>query len=398
MGGHADDLTGDLAGDPFGLLPGGSWASAQDGAAELLLETLAGETDGPPPDRSDGGAVSGDICAACACPLIIRELCYECPQCHAVREAADYADVQPQSVASEAGDGALRGRLRVVGAESAWFQPDLDRTNPGDYCEMQKKTTYAELRRLNEEYRGRGGNPFPLNVLSDVAETYNVIQQMSVKRSMMKRSILSALLFHACISRGFTRTKAEVAEFAKLRNHGIARGDDYIRSVDEDRGLAGLDMNHPRLFPHIETTFSELELEGPGVPTLRAAVCAIVRRADAELVGIRSVLRSKVIASTCEVLVRAESRRPLSARPPLSQTLATVASRCGIRRHTIVRFRRELADYHSVFADIYAAHGLPSERIEHLDTRPPAALSSARTPARKKAPAPATGPAGSAPS
>ena len=362
--------------DPYGILaacavPGGS-GGAPDFASQLL-ETLAHGALYPNAlERTavGGGARPGDFCAECHCALIVRELQYECPSCHALQEAADYSDVQPVSVATEAGEGALRGRLRVVGADSAWFQPDLDRTNPGEYSETQKKTTYAELRRLNEEYRGRGGNPFPLNVLSDVAENYNVIQQTSVKRSMMKRSILSALLFHACISRGFTRTKTEVAEFAKLRNHGIARGDDYIRMVNEDTGLAGLDMNLPRLEPHVATTFSELELEGDAYASLRAAVSETVRRANERLVGIRSVLRSKVISTTCEVLIRGRDHL-LRLEPERSPPgVAEVVSRCGIRKHTISRFRQELRDYHSVFADIYLAHGLSADPIEEIEASP----------------------------
>ena len=333
--------------DPYGILAACAVSGGSGGApdfASQLLETLAHGALYPNAlERTavGGGAQPGDFCAECHCALIVRELQYECPSCHALQEAADYSDVQPVSVATEAGEGALRGRLRVVGADSAWFQPDLDRTNPGEYSETQKKTTYAELRRLNEEYKGRGGNSFPLNVLSDVAENYNVIQQTSVKRSMMKRSILSALLFHACISRGFTRTKTEVAEFAKLRNHGIARGDDYIRMVSEDTGLAGLDMNLPRLEPH-----------------------------DERLVGIRSVLRSKVISTTCEVLIRGRDHL-LRLEPERSPPgVGEVVARCGIRKHTISRFRQELRDYHSVFADIYLAHGLSADPIEEIEASP----------------------------
>jgi hypothetical protein len=365
---------GMAADDPYGILAGASCLGAA-GAEAQLLETLARGAYVPlAPPPAPEGASPGDCCEECGCALEVIDLHYECPNCHALMSAADYGDVQPVSVSQEAGEGALRGRLRVVGADAGWYQPDMDRNNPGEYSETQKKTTYAELRRFNEEFRNRGGNPFPLNVLSDVADRYNIIQQRSVKRSAMKRNILSALLVHCCIDHGFTRTKAEAAEFAKLRSHGIARGDDYIREVDEDVGLNGLDMNRDRLDPEITTTFCKLELGGEECAAFRAATRALVRHAEASLIGIRSVLRSKVIATTCEVLVRARVSDGQRAEGPALPSPAEVIEKCKIRKHTISRFRQELADHHSLFAPVYAAHGLtaaPIAEVEAATLAPP---------------------------
>ena len=229
----------------------------------------------------------------------------------------------------------------------------MDRTNPGESSEQQKKTTYAELLRFNREYESRGGNPFPKDVLQDVAESYYVVQQDSVKRSMMKKGILAALVFHTCISRGFTRTRAEAAEFAKLPNHGIARGDDFLRSIDEDKGL-DINMNEDRLRPHIVTTFALLDLRDECYEPLREAVAEIVQIADAGSIGFRSVMRSKVTATTAEVL----------RRKGMAFSAQDVASKCRIRIHTINRFLNELAEYHSHFEETYRTHGLDSSRSE----------------------------------
>ena len=91
----------------------------------------------------------------------------------------------------------------------------------------REKNIYLELLKFNQEYVNRGGNPFPSNVLQDVADNYSIIQQNTVKRNMTKKNLFAALIFHTCISRGFTRSTSEAAEFAKLHTHGIARGDDY---------------------------------------------------------------------------------------------------------------------------------------------------------------------------
>ena len=269
-------------------------------------------------------------------------MAYECPSCHAISETAGGL---PAKTAES--PRALRGRLRVVGLGAGWFQPDLDRTNPGETSEAQKKSTFQELVQYNQDYKSRGGNPFPLNVLQNVAENYYIIQQKSVRRNMMKRSILAALVFHMCIHHGFTRTRAEAAELLQHSTHGIARGDDYLRSIDEDFGLE-IDMNSDRLHPHITSTFAQLSFAEDGL--LRAAIAEIVEVAELKHIGLSSVLRSKVIATTFEVLLRQDKKKP--------PTIEEVSLKCGIRKHTIRRFRSQLRAFHSHFKQVYLRFSL----------------------------------------
>lgn len=373
--------------DPYGIL---AKAAGPSGSAESLrcqlLEALAQNVAGPAPlSTRPEGARPGDRCPECDCTLEQVELHYECPTCLAWQPAADYSDVQPVSVSKEAGEGALRGRLRVVGAEAGWYQPDMDRNNPGVYSEVQKKTTFAELRRLNDEYRIRGGDPFPINVLSHVADNYNIIQRHCVKRSTLKRNILSALMVHCCISEKFTRTKADAAEFAKLSGHGIARGDDFIRMIDEDVGLNGLDLNFPRLGPETATVFHTLGLCTEEYAPLRAAIEEVVVLAEDRVIGFSSVLRSKVVATTCEVLVRA--RVSGGWQPEQLPSPYVVAEKVRIRRHTITRFRKELEAHHSHFAPIYVAHGLtgaPIGEVEAAAAPPSSVRKPPAQPARRR--------------
>jgi hypothetical protein len=344
--------------DPYGLLSG---CDQDTYASQLQVATdWCRADDRMNIPRVKEGARSGDECPECRCPLVVCEMDYVCPQCRAVKSAANIADVIPVSTPQEPGASASRGRLRIVGPDSNWFQPDLDRTNPGDRADMQMRATFAELRRLNEDYKNRGGFPFPINVLEDVAEAFSTVQQQSVKRSMMKRSIIAALLYNACFMRGFTRTRAETTEFAQLRNHGLARGDDYLRKIDEDCGLE-IDMNHPRLMPHIETTFCIMNLEGAEYIPFRDAIKELVEKADELLIGTCSLLRSKVLAATCEVFSRGRKQfAATAAKCPPSDDV--VCKSCKIRKNTIIRFRVELLKHHSSFVDIYKRHGF-------IDTR-----------------------------
>lgn len=68
----------------------------------------------------------------------------------------------------------------------------------------------------------------------------------------MKRAILAALVFHTCITEGFTRSNAEVANLLQLKNNGKARGDDYVRTAKELWKEIDIDMNSDRLVPHYE--------------------------------------------------------------------------------------------------------------------------------------------------
>ena len=352
--------------DPYGILSGCG------AATQIDLSSLDLGVDHSRPKPLDAnpiierGAGPGDKCISCLQPLIVRDMNYECPSCNAVYQAADLREVISVSAPAEPGAKALRGRLRIVGPDSKWYQPDMDRTNPGPYSEIQKMTTFRELTRLNENYKNRGGDPFPLDVLKDVVTNYNFVQQEAVKRSHMKLTILAALLFHACIFRGFARSKREVAEFAGLKNHGIARGDDYLRKIDEDKGLE-IDMNQCRLLPHIRTALMKLGLNGPEYKPIQVAIEEIVRRAIKSSVGIKSILRSKVFATTYEVIARgAHILKKIDPRyTPI--TLNDISEKCKIRKHTIVRFRNDLEDYHSFFEDIYKAHGLLSAPISDLE-------------------------------
>jgi len=329
--------------DPFGVL-GSSDLTSEPAEFTDQLEHLS--------DVTSSDARPGDSCPDCGYALVIHDISYECPECHRVFEAADIRDVLPVSNPESPGAQALRGRLRVVGRESNWYQPDLDRTNPGESCEVQKKSTYQELVRLNTEYGSRGGNPFPLDVLNDVAERYNVIQKMGVKRSQMKRVILAAFIFHTCFSRGFSRSKTEAAQMMQLQSNGIARGDDYLRSVNEEHPLE-INMNCNRTKPHIISTFAQLGFTAEDHKPLQEAVAELVSTAVAKYIGHRSILRSKVVAATYEIL----------RRKGLSVTLDEISTKCSIRKHTITRFLKQLGEYHSHFAQIYRNHGLNSEKL-----------------------------------
>jgi hypothetical protein len=344
--------------DPYGVL--GKTLSTQvspdSNGLEFLLLQMGGHSI-PPSDGVSGnvvnskrGAQPGDVCPDCGVDLLVQGMAYECPQCSRMFEAADLEDVISVSTPERPGAKASRGRLRVVGKDSRYYQPDLDRTSPGDSSEVQKKSTYQELLRYNNEYSERGGNPFPKDVLKSVAEEYNVVQKQCVKRSQMKKQILAALVYHICLTKGFSRSKSEAAQLMKLVTNGISKGSVFLRSVGEDSEME-INMNCDRRGPHINSTFAQLDMV-EGVKCYRDAVDALVRRAEEAHIGTRSILRSKIIAATFEVLRRAK----------VKITIDEMSTKCKIRKHTIHRFLKELDAFHSHFAETYKEHKLYAEK------------------------------------
>ena len=315
-----------LGDDPFGILKG------------VDISSLSFPTYDPPFENT---TKPDDKCPECNHTLIIRDLAYECSVCHIILEEGDIQDL-PVNYETTA-----RKRLRVVGTEAKLYQTDLDRERPEGLSETQKKTTYQELLRYNRDLASTGGNPFPHNVLQSVAENYCIVQRINVKRSETKKYILAALVFHTCIQNGFMRSKEDVAKLLQLRKRCISLGTNYLRSVNEDQGLE-IEINCNRLTPHLISTFAYLEIDDD--PLIFKAIINIIGVAEKNHIGFKSTLRSKVVATTFEILKRKK----------VNIGIDIVASNCKIRKCTIKNFLEDLSKFHSYFKPIYRKYGINS--------------------------------------
>jgi hypothetical protein len=373
--------------DPFGIF--GQAASGRDpegrptspaglsqGEMARLLETLTGG-DGewgaawaPPGGGADARATriatAGDACPDCCGRLRVISLEYVCEDCAAVLQPADPQQLVPESQDTEAsGEGVHRRRLRIVGPGSKWRQNDLDRSNPVDTTEVQKKATYDELLRMNKSFEDRGGNPFPVDVLESVACSYGHVQRTAVKRSQTKKALLATLMYHTCFNKGFARTKSDVASFAGLQNAGIAPGDDFIRKLDGVCEL-GIDLDCDHVRPLVHTAFAQLGRGSAEYDDLRDAACELVNVANAKMAGVGPVLRSRAIAACYVVLLRKGG----AAEVPLDKVVAKIT----IRKHTIDNVVRETfyQYHHKFFAEIYRKYGLnDAKKLPGLAKPPP---------------------------
>jgi hypothetical protein len=133
----------------------------------------------------------------------------------------------------------------------------------------------------------------------------------------------------------------------------MAEGDNFVRSM-HDKGVLDIDINEDRLVPHVVTIFNQIGLSGPDYTQHQQAVVDIVDRAISKRIGNESVLRSKSVAATYNVLKRAN----------IDITLNTIKDKCKIRIYTIRRFLNELTKKHKHFKKIYKKYGLNTDLID----------------------------------
>lgn len=302
---------------------------------------------------------------AYAPPRIVREVCGQCghdlagcdysseqvcPGCGQVFEA-DTTGVSYETERAQA-DGATR--LRLVGPNSAQYQPDLYRSYSGNNSATQLRTIIEEFKFYREQLFKVEGYAFPLDILEKAAQMYIEVQKEAVKRSANKRMIMAACVARACLESGVAANEKRISVMMQVA--GYARGVNYLVKLGTDKRIefAPADVH----WPEVSTLFMTLGYTGPEYRFLQAAVLDVVTTAERHQIGTSSLLRSKVAGATFVVLSRCSDPALLPHRLPIAE----FCRRGNIRRNTIDRFIFELSDYHdSFFAECYERAGLDAE-------------------------------------
>ena len=231
---------------------------------------------------------------------------------------------------------------------------------------MQITQIFDEFSISRDRYIESGGKAFPKSACKTAAEYYNSIQRHYVKRNQNKKAIMAECLFLACIQDNFVPPKAATAEFMGLNTKGIARGENFLRSIAADGKINNIDINVSTCRPEIETLFMQLkytELDKKAnceYKFLKDAIEKIVQTAEDSHIGTKSIIRSKVAGATYEVLRRCTNKT-------LVPKMLTTQEFCHekIRKNTIERFIKELYIYHSKFEPIYAEFGLETKLMQN---------------------------------
>ena len=289
-----------------------------------------------------------DVCSYCGNPVQrnIGNISNTCSSCGIVSEEV------PEDTAVELSNN----KLRIVGFNSNHFQPDLYRSDNGNINLLQKKQILNEYKDYRQRYIEIGGRPFPLTACETATEFYNLIQQKCVKRSQNKKAIMAACLWQACLLIDFAPSKIEISKFMQLPHKGIARGNNFIRSLVSNN-LLDLDPNTNPIYPEIKTLFIQLGYTDEKYIKLHNIIYNIIQIANDNSIGINSLPRSKVIGTTYIVLKRCKDKS-LIPNPP-----ADTKEFCKnkIRKNTIDRYINEINSYHSYFKEYYESVGLSSD-------------------------------------
>jgi hypothetical protein len=307
----------------------------------------------------DGVTVLPPDAAADGCPLCFgalqRGLTAEsvCLECGYVRrgdttEGADdddEADRRP----------AVTGRLRLVGANSGLYAPDLCRSSVINQAEVQKKQVLDDFRNYCRRYSDRGGRSFPEQAFEIATERYSELQKNGkVMRSQIKRVVMAELLREACIRIGFSPRQGEVAAMMELPHQGTSRGGNIIRKMVADGKMteaAGqTDGSAQQVIAEIQMFFAYLNVSDADAKVLMPAAKSIVDMTDSLNICTQSKLRSRAAGAVFITL----GRRPGAEAMGLTE----FCDRGRIRKNTVDKVVDDINRYHTLFVPVYAAAGL----------------------------------------
>jgi predicted nucleic acid-binding Zn-ribbon protein len=325
--------------DPFGILTDINYYELLEDFRSMQFETEI------PPSVSN-------FCTQCGSILhrSINNITNTCSTCGCTtdeisEEAIDVNDI-------------MNNKIRIVGYNSNQFQPNLYRSDNGNICMLQKKQILGEYKEYRQKFIELGERAFPLNACELATELYNKIQQHCVKRSQNKKAIMAACLWQACLTIDFAPSKIEIARFMQLPHKGIARGNNFIRSLVSE-GQLDIDPNIDTIYPEIRTLFLQMSYIGDQYKKLHDIIHDLIQLSIEKSIGINSLSRSKVIGSTYIVLRRSKHWDIITNVPNSTKDFC----RNKIRKNTIDRFITEINAYHSYFKEYYTSVNL-------IDTMP----------------------------
>jgi hypothetical protein len=306
-----------------------------------------------------------------------------CPRCDGKMRAAGVEQtcsgcgfIAPADVESE--HVTVTGaRLRIVGPNAGYYQPDLDRGSSVDTSVDMQKTIYDEFVKYRDEYLANHPKAIApsLDACQQAAADYLHVQSQFTKRSTAKQEIMATLLSNACIKLGSAADSkccvvksTVVAEMMRLKKAGISGGMNFVNSMFSAK-LIPVDININPCRALINTAFHSLGLEHPYYTTLADAAEKIVAICTSKGIAISSVQRTRAYGAVFTVLSRAPKNKfpPAPAAggiitrgdiKPVNPRTLTFSQACdrwqNNHQTTIKAFLNTLNTYESHFKAIYA--------------------------------------------
>lgn len=324
--------------DPFGILTDDEY---QNILTEIKLITLQKEE-----------KQITNVCKNCnsSLHLTLNNINNVCGNCGVIRYEIIDESLNMNEVSNN--------KIRIVGYNSNQFQPDLYRSDNSNIILIQKKQIFNEYKSYRQKYIELGERAFPINACEIASDYYNKIQQHCVKRSQNKKSIMAACLWQACLIINFAPSKLEIAKFMQLSHKGIAKGNNFIRTLVSNNKL-DIDPNLNPIYPEIYTLFIQLSYTDSRYKIFHKIIFDIIELANKNSIGINSLLKTKVIGTTYIVLKRCKDKE-LIKNPPLN---TKEFCKNKIRKNTIDRFVTEINSYNSYFKSLYESYDLYSDKL-----------------------------------
>jgi Zn finger protein HypA/HybF involved in hydrogenase expression len=306
-----------------------------------------------------------NYCDMCNIPMSPILDGFECPNCHIVKHI-----VGGIKDCSEESGGVIK-MSNGAGTKSIY-------SSVPDNSKAQKKQVLEQLTKLNEAYKD--GPKIPLNIIDTVASEYNNIQKLNiekydengeicgqkkfVRRGSIKDEVLGALLFYSCMKViGQSRKRKDIAEFMKLQENGISRGETILRDLHNEKKISiaiQADPSHDFARRYLDS-LGLLETDDYGDLNDKSErylnfVTDIVEVSFGKKILMNSMRSSKIVGAIYVLVVREK----------LSHiTISQIENSCdNIRRNTFMKFANiVLESYPSTFCPIFEKYKIANMNI-----------------------------------
>lgn len=295
-----------------------------------------------------------DICESCGNKLNNNDFEKICVHCGRVHEIDTSSSISSTDVLYS-----INTRTVMVGTDSSKYQRDLDGSTTSHYPITQYINIYNEYQSYNNQYSDKNkGNRFNNRILQIAADYYHQLQKKYVKRNNQKRYIMAACLSHAFLSVDIAMTDSFIADFMQLPKKGFSNGQDFL-TVAADEGVINFLKESDTYMAHINFAFMRLGLidlenidqsfKQKYFRQLRHVVKCVVKVADAHKIGLRSMIKTRILGATCEVLKR------VSVKVCPKITIQFISDRCGTKKNTLTNYTKTLIKRNTdIFNLIYA--------------------------------------------
>ena len=286
------------------------------------------------------------ICEDCSVNLEPMENSYRCPNCGIDKKSYEETDDYSISVANNYNTNECSSMaIRVTGEGSYRYHRGLQRNN-SDYSKTQTKKTIRQFNQCN----ARAHKKFPVIILKEAAEMYNILQKKKiVRRGNGKDGSLGGCLYFAFIENRITKKSKTIANFMGVEDSYISKGIAHLREL-HDQGIINLPLDRDPKEDYIYQYFEGLKIDNK----YKEVVSQVIDRSEeTDLMGDNN----SRISTKCSGAIYL-----LQQQLDLPFTKSDIVNVCEISKSTYIQYYKYLFINRKLINIILKKHNIPRMR------------------------------------